>query len=103
MTVIGPGALSFAGDGTLERVAERRIQNHWGLTGDWTAYDVLSAPSDCQLLDRDGLLIVEGKILTVKVVDCAQEKHRQQMIDNGLLADTNLPGLTHEKAWLVLR
>lgn len=100
--VYGPGFISYADPGVLERVAERRIQAGWNLTGDWTAYDVLVAPSDCQLLDRDGWLIVDGEILTIKIVDCAQKKHRQEMIDNGLLADVNMIELAHKNGWLIL-
>jgi hypothetical protein len=56
LTVIGPGALSFAGDGTLERVASRRIRNGWGLTGD-PGGAVLVAPVDCSHLGRAALAV----------------------------------------------
>lgn len=87
----------------LERVAERRVANDWGLTDDWREYEVLAAVPDCELLNRSGWVIAGGEVLTVIIVDCAQEKHRQPMIDNGLLADANMESLGHLKGWLVLR
>lgn len=102
-TVYGPGFISIADPGVLEYVAQRRVQAGWNLTGDWTAYDVLVAPSDCQLLDRDGWLIVDGKILTAKVTDCENGDHAGQMAERGLLLDTNRLDLAHKEGWLILR
>lgn len=101
--IVGPGAISYAGEGVLEAVAERRTRNGWGMTGDYTAYDVLVAPSDCKLLDRAGWLMVDGKILTVKVADCEANVHKGMMESRGLLADANLEELTHLEGWLFLK
>lgn len=101
--VYGPAYLSYANPGVLERVAERRLQAGWNLTGDWTAYDVLLGVERCELLDRAGWLIVDGRVLTVKVVDCEADVHAGQMAARGLLADTNREELTHLKGWLVLK
>ena len=99
-TIYGPGAVSYA---PLERVAERRMLNEWGLTHNWREYETLAAVPDCKLLNRSGWLIIDGKILTVKIVDCAQLKHRQLMIDRDLLADVNIKNLEHLRGWIVLR
>lgn len=98
--VYGPGALSYA---PLEEVAERRVLNNWNLSADYTEYDLLVAPSNCDLLNKNGWLIVRDQILTVKVVDCEQAKHQGQMDAWGLLADTNRKDLVHEQAWLIIR
>lgn len=101
MVVIGPGALSYTP--VLETVASRRLANHWGLTGDIAGYDVLAAPADCGLLNKSGWLIIEGRILSVKVVDCENGNHAGMMDGRNLLADVNREELAHERAWLVLR
>jgi len=101
LSIIGPGAVSYTP--ALEVVAERRVLNDWGLTDDWSTFEVLAAVPDCRLLNRSGWLIAGGKVLTVKIVDCAQEKHRQAMVDNGLLADASMEELNHKAGWLVLR
>lgn len=103
VTIVGPGHLSYAGDGTLEAVAERRARNGWGVTGDWQAYDILAAPADCQLLDRSGWLIAGGRMMTVKIVDCENGNHRGDMAEKRLLADVNREELAHQRGWLVLR
>jgi len=97
------GVVSPADPGVLEGVAQRRIANEWGLTGDWREYDVLVGATDCELLNRNGWLIAGGRVMTTIIVDCAQKKHRQGMIDNGLLADVNMMELAHKNGWLVLR
>lgn len=101
LTIHGPGVISYTP--ILERVAERRVLNEWGLSADWREYDILVAPADCGLLGRSGWLITSEGIQSALVVDCAQEKHRQPMIDNGLLVDANMENLTHLKGWLVLK
>ena len=98
--IIGPGALSYA---PLDEIAERRVKNDWGLTDNYKAYDVLVAPSDCRLLNRTGWLIVDGKILTIKVADCEQAEHQGQMKERGLLADTNKKELISKQGWLIIR
>lgn len=101
MTVYGPGAISYTP--ILERVAERRVLNEWGLTDDWRGFDVLVAPSDCRLLGRSGWLIANGDVHSAIVVDCEQQAHRGQMAERGLLADASRRGLNHQRAWLILR
>jgi hypothetical protein len=101
--ILGPGAISYAGPGVLERVAERRVLNDWGLSGDWTGYTVLVAPANCALLGRDGWLITSGSILSALSVDCEQAAHAGQMDERGLLLDTNQKGLTHQEGWLILK
>lgn len=101
--IIGPGAISAADPGVLERVAERRVQANWGLSDDWTAYDVLTATADCRDLGKRGWLIANRNVYKAIVVDCAQEKHRQEMTENGLLLDANMESLNHLEGWLILR
>ena len=84
-------------------MAERRITNGWGLTGDWHGYDILVAPADCGLLGRSGWLIADGRVMSAKVVDCEADIHAGQMAERGLLADANMKSLGHLKGWLVLR
>lgn len=96
--IIGPGALSYA---PLEQVAERRTT--WGLPADYQQYDVLVAPSNCNLLNKTGWLIAESGIYSFMVVDCEQAKHQGQMAAFGLLADTNRWDIVHEQAWLVFK
>lgn len=81
----------------LEAVAERRIANEWGLTGDWQGYQVLVAVEDCRLLNRRGWLITNGNVYSAITVDCLQAKHSM----NGIMADTSLD--TVGRGWLVLR
>jgi hypothetical protein len=101
--IVGPGFVSYADPGVLEAVAERRVTNGWGLSGDWEGYDVLAAPASCKLLNRSGWLVAGGKVLTVKIVDCEQKAHAGQMAERGLLLDVNRWGLRGEKGWLVLK
>lgn len=103
VVVIGPGHLSYAGEGTLERVAERRLKNGWGVTQDWRAYTALVAPADCGLIGRSGWLVTGGNAMPALVVDCEQDAHSGQMAERGLLADTNREEMAHRRAWLVLR
>lgn len=99
--IFGPGAISYSA--ILDNVAERRVLNEWGLSGDWQGYDVLVAPADCRLLGRSGWLIANGDVYTTIAVDCENGDHRGQMAERGLLADGSLEGLNHKRAWLVLR
>lgn len=101
--IIGPGFISSADPGVLEAVAERRVQANWGLSGDWTAYDVLVATADCRNLGRSGWLIANRNVYTSIVVDCENGEHRGQMAERGLLADANRRELAHKQGWLVLR
>lgn len=101
LSIHGPGVISYTP--ILERVAERRVINEWGLTADWRGFEVLVAPADCGLLGRSGWLIVGDRILRALVVDCEQKAHRGQMAARGLLADGSLEGLNHQAGWLVLR
>lgn len=104
LTVLGPGVLSGADPGVLERVAERRLRNGWGLEQvDPAGFDVLVAPPDCALLGRDGWLSVGGRVHRVLVVDCEARHHRGQMARRGLLADVNRPELVHRKGLVILR
>ena len=99
----GPGYLSFANPGVLERVAERRLANGWGLETNWTGYEVLGATADCSLLGRGGWLIAGGEVVPILIVDCEADVHRGQMAERGLLADVSRLDLVHQKGWLVLR
>lgn len=100
LEVIGPGAVSYAGKGVLERVAERRIRNGWGLTQVNNA--ILVAPADCDYLGSQGWLVTEDDVYNVTVVDCEADVHSGQMRQRGLLVDTNRLDLVHKKAWLVI-
>lgn len=101
-SVYGPGFISSADPGVLEAVAERRINAGWGLDS-IDGYDLLIAPADCELLGRSGWLITNGNVYLTIVVDCSQERHRQEMIDNGILADVNDERLNHLEGWLILK
>jgi hypothetical protein len=101
--IIGPGAISYAGPGTLERVAERRLKNGWGLTEDWRNYPALVAPADCALLGRSGWLVVEGTTTEVLAVDCEQAAHQGQMAARGIIADVSVEELARQQGWLVLK
>lgn len=103
MTIIGPGTLSGADPGVLERVAERRLHNGWGLHQQVDGYDVLIAPPDCKLLGRSGYLVAGGRAYSAVAVDCEADVHRGQMVDRGLLADVNERGLWHKEGYLILR
>lgn len=103
VAIVGPGHLSYAGDGTLEAVAERRLRNGWGLTEDWRGYEVLVAPADCALMGRAGWLVVDGSTETALVVDCENSNHAGTLERRGLLGDTNQEELTHRRGWLVLK
>lgn len=92
--IYGPGYLSYA---PLEQVVERR---GWEGT---EAFDVLLAPSDCNLLAKQGWLITESGIYTFVVVDCEAPEHQGQMDERRLLADVNDWDLVYEKAWFVIR
>jgi hypothetical protein len=102
--VLGPGVLSPADAGVLERVAERRSTNGWGLAPgtDWRVYDVLVAPADCEHLGRTGWLITRRARYRALVVDCESGEHAGQMRARGLLADVNRAELGHQMAVLVL-
>lgn len=102
-TLLGPGVISYAGEGTLERVAARRERNGWGLTETWRSHEILIAPADCRLLGKGGWLVTGDEIHRVVVVDCEQKAHRGQMAERGLLADVNEEELVHKRGWLVLR
>ena len=99
-TIIGPGALSAADPGVLERVAERRIRNGWGLDGPLTG--LLLATADCADLNKRGWLVAAGEVHRITIVDCEQAAHRGQMASRGLLADVSEPGLAHERGWVIL-
>jgi hypothetical protein len=102
VVVIGPGALSKANPGVLERVAETRLHYGYGLYDENPhLYDALVAPPACNLLGYDGWLVTNGEMLRVLVVDCGGPDNK--MIENGLLADINKPHLVHKQGWMVLR
>jgi hypothetical protein len=101
--VLGPGYLSAADPGVLERVALRRMAVGWGLAEtDIAQYDALVATIEWAHLGRAGWLIADKATYTALVVDCAQAKHRQAMMDGELLADVNRPQLVHKRAVLLL-
>lgn len=100
-TIIGPAHLSYAGN--LERVAERRVQAGWGVSDGWQDYQVLVGSVDCAHLGRAGWLVTSGSVLSAVVVDCAQKKHRQAMIDGRLLGDVNRREIVHREGWLILK
>jgi len=97
------GVLSPADPGVLEAVAQRRIANEWGLTGDWQGYDVLVGVADCRLLNRRGWLIANGNVYSAIAVDCENGDHAGMMAERGLMADANIESLGHLKGWLVLK
>lgn len=104
LTILGPGAISPADPGVLERVAERRLRNGWGLTDvNLQDYNALVAPADCDLLGRRGWLVAGKRVVSALVVDCEADVHRGQMDERGLLLDTNRQDLAHLEGLLILR
>lgn len=102
-SVLGPGYLSYANPGVLERVAENRIERGWGLEQiDISRYDALVATEDCDLVGCDGWLITD-KFIRVIVVDCQGDHVKERMSDSDLLADVNDINEVHKKGWLLLR
>lgn len=100
--VIGPGVMSTANEGVLERVAERRIKNGWGLAAIDLSDYVLIAPDDCELLGRAGwVLTKDGKFIKALVVDCEADVHNGTMEKHGLLMDTNRAKFNHQVGWLI--
>lgn len=67
-------------------------------------FDILLAVPDCGYLSQWAWVITEdGEILQGVIVDCSHPNDRQQMIDNGLVADMNLERLNGDKAWVIIR
>jgi hypothetical protein len=88
--ILGPGVLAPAEAGCLERVAERRTANGWGLEGVSPGdFDVLVALEDCATIGAEGVLIAGGQVYTALVVDCENAEHAGQMAERGLLADVS--------------
>jgi hypothetical protein len=103
--VLGPGVLAAADPGVLERVAERRAANGWGLaTGtDWRDYEVLLGVVDCEHVGREATLVTRRARYRGLIVDCESGEHAGQMAARGLLADVNLPELGHQTAIIEVR
>lgn len=102
--VVGPGYTSLANPGVLEQVAERRIENGWGLTEDvdLTAYSLLGAVADCKSLGHGGYLVTEKEVKSILIVDCEADVHRGDMDRKKLIVDINDKELVHQEAYLVL-
>ena len=100
--VLIAGTLSYANPGVLEDVAERRIKYNWMSPANISDYDLLLATPSCHYVGKSARLIVDRDIYTALIVDCAKPQHRQEMIDNGLLADVNNLELVHQKGYLVI-
>lgn len=101
LTIHGPGAIGYSA--ILDDVAERRTYAGWGLSADWTEYDVLLGVPDCDLLNYEAWLIAGGKVIKGLIVDCAEGLDAEEMIARGLLADMNKEELNHESGWLVVK
>lgn len=78
---------AFAHTDQLEQVVSNR---GWQGTQD---FDLLLATENCTDLARWAWVIAGGKVYDALIVDCARPEHRQQMIDRGIVADVNKPGL----------
>lgn len=89
------GYLSYA---PLERVV---VNRHWENVD--SRFDVLLATQDCDDLARWAWVLVDGQILNGLVVDCSRPEDRQEMVRNGLVADTNRKDLIHKFAFIVVR
>lgn len=96
--IYGPGALAYTT--VLEQVSETRIKYGYGLDS-IDGYEVLVAPSDCDLLGKNGWLITEDEVLTAIVVDCESEEHKGIMKERNILADVNKENLG--KGWLIIK
>ncbi len=102
--MVGPGYLSSANPGVLERVAEKRIRLGWGLSKiDISNYDALVATEDCNLIGRHGWLLTDDRTESILVVDCQNRDERPRMSEVNLLADINVEDLVHKKALLLLK
>jgi hypothetical protein len=92
--IYGPGAMSYA---DLDAVVARK---GWEGTRD---FDVLSAPSNCNLMARQGWLITSKGVFSTVIVDCQADEHKGQMEARGLLVDTNRDDLVGANGWLIVR
>lgn len=102
--MVGPGYLSYADPGVLERVAEKRIRLGWGLSKvDIRDYDALVATESCDLIGREGWLMTDSVTKNVLVVDCQNRDEQPRMSEVNLLADINVEDLVHKKALLLLK
>lgn len=101
--ILGPGALAPADAGCLERVAERRVTYGWGLASDLAvdSFDALLGVEDCELVGAEGLLVAEGGVYSVLVVDCQSDGH-EPLSERGLVADVNRQDLGHEEGMVIL-
>lgn len=85
----------------LERVAELRVANGWGLTA-LKPNNVLVAVDDCNLLGRYGWLLTQDTWVAIVVVDCEADVHDGIMKKHGLLADVaDRADLVHQTGWLL--
>jgi len=98
--IILTGTLSKANPGVLEKVAERRVQNEWGLTE--ITQDTLIAVEDCNLLGYEAIVKVDGKEHKSQIVDC-EASHHNHMKERGLVADINNPDLVHKEAEVIIK
>lgn len=92
--IYGPGAISYA---DLDRVVEVR---NWEGVED---FDLLIAPSNCNLLGRWVWVISKSGIYSGLIVDCESPKHSGQMAERGLLFDGNDKAIVGEQAYFVVR
>jgi hypothetical protein len=89
------GTLAYSSQ--VEQVA---ISRQWA---GYQSFDVLLATENCNDLARWAWVIVDGRVYDGLIVDCSHPSDRQQMIDNGLVADMNLRELNGEWAWVIIR
>lgn len=103
IVTLGPGVLSPASPGVLERVQETRLRYGYGLSEPAPAGAVLLGVQDCRLLGRTGWAIVAGVgWVPVYIVDCQQAEHRP-LSELGIVADVNDVRMAHRKAMIWLQ
>lgn len=66
-------------------------------------FDILLATENCNDLAKWTWVISNGKVYQGVIVDCAKPEHRQQMLDNFIVADVNLAELNGQEAWVIVR
>lgn len=102
LTVLGPGALAPADPLVLETVEVRRVRNGWGLDSFAGVGVVRAAVESCDHLGRDGWILTEDEVYSVRVVDCQQAEH-EPLSQRGLVGDVAPQwGLGHQQAVIIL-
>lgn len=101
--VVLTGTLAPADPLVLERVEVRRVWNGWGLSKFASPDTIRLAVECCDYLGYRGLVLVDGDVRPVYVVDCQRRDEHPRLSELGIIADVAPQwGLGHQKAMVVL-